>query len=240
MIHPSIRRSKRQREPINREEKSEMSTKNELLNVLDVINQALTQDNTSAAHSILNQLIHDVRDDKFLIAKEKLTQRSLFTISDIENPQAPTQIEIIAPARLTEQKIEEENAEEELPSWAAGLIHFTGTENYYKSLLGKMLHTDGVEFLAEQAGAYWLVDLVASYLHKKSIRQELSNGGMCFWDLTVNADHSAVVTCRRDSGDKPWVRQEIPMTDFPLKSIKLYLAAGGPDGLPVLMLPTEY
>lgn len=217
-----------------------MSTKNELLNVLDVINQALNQDNPSAAHSILKQLIHDVRDDKFLIAKEKLTQRSLFTISDIENPQTPTQIEIIAPARITEQKIDEEKAEEEPPSWAAGLAHFTGTEDYYASMLGKMVYTDGVQYLAEQAGAFWLIDLVASYLHKKQIRQELSDGGMCFWDLTVNDDHSAVVTCRRDSGDKPWVRQEIPMTDFPLKSIKLYLGAGGPEGLPVLMLPTEY
>jgi hypothetical protein len=54
-----------------------------------------------------------------------------------------------------------------------------------------------------------------------------------FWKLRVNPDNSAVLTCERDSDDVA-ITQEIPYTDFPLESVKLYLADG------VLLLPSEY
>ncbi len=42
------------------------------------------------------------------------------------------------------------------------LNQFTGTECYYAYLVGLKL-TDGVKFMADKAGAYWLLDIIASY-----------------------------------------------------------------------------
>jgi hypothetical protein len=41
----------------------------------------------------------------------------------------------------------------------AELRQFTGTDHWYKHTLNrKVLFTDGVKYLADQAGAYWLLD----------------------------------------------------------------------------------
>ena len=42
------------------------------------------------------------------------------------------------------------------------LAQFTGTEAYYRYVGGTLL-TDGTKYLANEAGAYWLMDLIASY-----------------------------------------------------------------------------
>ena len=49
-----------------------------------------------------------------------------------------------------------------------GLAQMTGTEQYHKlsPLHGRMVCTDGVAWLAENAGehgAHWLIDIIASY-----------------------------------------------------------------------------
>ena len=42
------------------------------------------------------------------------------------------------------------------------LQQFTGTEQWFRHGLNrKVLYTDGVQYVAEQAGAYWLVDEIA-------------------------------------------------------------------------------
>ena len=43
------------------------------------------------------------------------------------------------------------------------LAHFIGTEHYYRLTPSAVL-TDGTKYLAEGAGAFWLMDAVASYL----------------------------------------------------------------------------
>jgi hypothetical protein len=45
----------------------------------------------------------------------------------------------------------------------AALAQFTGTERYYR-INRKCLLTDGTRYLAEEAGAFWLMDAAASYL----------------------------------------------------------------------------
>ena len=45
----------------------------------------------------------------------------------------------------------------------AALAQFTGTERYYR-IAPKFLITDGVKFLAENAGCYWLLDVAVSHL----------------------------------------------------------------------------
>lgn len=51
------------------------------------------------------------------------------------------------------------------------LDHFTGTECYYRYLCGLRL-TDGVKYLADEGGAYWLLDIIASYQPDAKIRRE--------------------------------------------------------------------
>jgi hypothetical protein len=112
------------------------------------------------------------------------------------------------------------------------LHQFTGTENYYRHLLG-IVYTDGVQYLAQEAGAYWLIDAIASWQIDPVILKDWMLQEIQFWKLQVNSDNSAVLSCERDTDDVV-LTQDIPFTDFPLESIKLYL------NHKVLMLPSEY
>lgn len=49
-----------------------------------------------------------------------------------------------------------------------GLTNFYGTEDYHKFsiLFPNLFLTDGVKFLADNAGAYWLMDIIGSYQPK--------------------------------------------------------------------------
>lgn len=111
------------------------------------------------------------------------------------------------------------------------LSQFSGTDNWWRHWTGRITYTDGVKFLAEKAGAFWLIDLVASYQTGRLRQEEFQ-----IWKLVVDHDKRpmAVATCQADKNWPVLVRQEIEYTDFPLPSTKLYLAHG------VLMLPDEY
>lgn len=65
---------------------------------------------------------------------------------------------------------------------------------------------------------------------------------MQFWELKVNPDKSAVLTCVPDSGMTPVVVQRIPYTDFDLPRIKFYVQpqAMGSRRVWVIFLPSEY
>jgi len=112
----------------------------------------------------------------------------------------------------------------------ARLDWFTGTEQYHRHFTGLQL-TDGVLFLAENAGAHWLVDIIASY--QSYLCQDDMLRQYQFWTLKVNADKTAVVICERDTDDVV-LKQEIERTDFPLDEIRLYVENG------VLLLPSEH
>ena len=107
------------------------------------------------------------------------------------------------------------------------LRQFTGSEHWYRHWLG-ILYTDGVKFLAERAGAYWLIDAVVSY------QKELKDVTFQIWTIVVSEDNSAILQMREDSDMPVRVEQVIEYSDFPLESIKLYFIDG------VLLLPSEY
>ncbi|MGI0485515.1 DUF6876 family protein [Pantanalinema rosaneae CENA516] len=118
------------------------------------------------------------------------------------------------------------------PLTEADLAQFTGTSTYYQHSL-RVQYTDGVRYLAERAGAYWLIDAIASWqidprVHRDPMLQQIQ-----FWKLAVNDDRSALLVCERDEGDVA-VSQEIPFTDFPLNQVRLYFQNG------VVLLPSEY
>ncbi|MCZ8119641.1 MAG: hypothetical protein O9295_16715 [Microcystis sp. LE18-22.4A] len=118
------------------------------------------------------------------------------------------------------------------------LSQFTGTENHYRNKNYPFLYTDGIKYLAENGGAYWLLDAIASWQLEKIIRCDQYLADLQFWKLKVSDDNSAVLTCERDTDDIA-CEQKIPFTDFPIQEICLYLVNMG-NGEGVLMLPSEY
>jgi hypothetical protein len=117
------------------------------------------------------------------------------------------------------------------------LSQFTGTEHYYRYWLGLVL-TDGVKYLADEAGCYWLLDAIGSYQSQLAKHPDHRMQEMQSWRLTVNADKSAVLTCVADSGEPPVVTQQIEMTDFPLPEIQIWVGIEGDRR--IALLPSEY
>ncbi|MGB3756806.1 MAG: DUF6876 family protein [Rivularia sp. (in: cyanobacteria)] len=110
------------------------------------------------------------------------------------------------------------------------LKKFYGSANLYKHWLG-LRYTEGIQYLAQEANCYWLLDAIASHQTK----QFLSNPKLRefqIWHLQVK-DNSGVLICEWDTNQEV-LRQEIEYTDFPLNHIKLYLVEK------VLMLNNEY
>lgn len=75
------------------------------------------------------------------------------------------------------------------------LAGFSGTEYWYKYPLPGCTFTDGVQFIAREYGAYWLIDLVFSYQCKPALRKEFFQ----VWELTCISGDAFNVTC--DDGD---------------------------------------
>ena len=110
----------------------------------------------------------------------------------------------------------------------ADLAQFTGTEHWYRHWTGRGTFTDGIKFMADRAGAYWLIDVVFSHQLKAKVRAEPFQ----IWELKVK-DGKGVVTMRRDSDCKPIVTQRLEYTDFPMAEVKMYFEND------VLLLPSE-
>lgn len=91
-----------------------------------------------------------------------------------------------------------------------------------------MTYTEGVQYLAETDGAYWLVDKVATLQLEPKVRAEEFQS----WKLKVK-DRTAVLTC--DDGNHNIVYSEvIDFTDFPLDEIELWVEGN------VILLPSEH
>jgi len=111
------------------------------------------------------------------------------------------------------------------------LMMFCGSEKFYRHPLTRQyIYTEGVKFLADNAGAYWLIDAIVSYRRKEEFQ---------VWVLKVK-NESAVLTMQEDTslGWPALVTQEIPYTDFPLSEMKLYCQNNG-QGF-TIFLPSEY
>jgi hypothetical protein len=127
----------------------------------------------------------------------------------------------------------------------ADLQDFTGTLSYYQTSIPRIYSTDGVQYLAEHAKAYWLIDAIASHQFNSAVRAE----GFQVWTLHVGSTQEhpmpqsikAILICD-DGNGRELTRQNIPYTDFPLPQIKLYCCDGdiGGKSAKIIMLPTEY
>lgn len=125
----------------------------------------------------------------------------------------------------------------------AELRQFTGDlERDGHPLNRRLLYTPGVQFLAESAGAYWLIDAVASWLgtpeYRAAVTADCRVDDLHFWKLTVRENRSATLSARVDSDVNPFIVQEIPFTDFCLESIDLWCGFDGQHY--TLYLPSEH
>lgn len=119
------------------------------------------------------------------------------------------------------------------------LTLFTGTERWYRysPLFPNVLLTDGAKFIADECGAYWLMDVIGSHLPavKRAgerfaiavlAKKTPYEGG---WYFHLVDDIPSNVT---------YARQDIEFSDFPLDEIKLYVIDDGEHV--TILLPSEY
>jgi len=111
------------------------------------------------------------------------------------------------------------------------LRQFTGSEHWYRhGLVRTVVFTDGAKYVADQAGAYWLLDEIAlARRYEKSVAGEEFQ----LWKLKVKSDHTATLTCE-DGNGKAVFSKAIEYTDFPLPEIALYFTDN------TILLPSEY
>lgn len=116
------------------------------------------------------------------------------------------------------------------------LTGFTGSDTLTRhGLTRRILMTQGVVFLAEQAQAHWLTDLIVSHQADPRVRAEPFQ----VWTLAVNVETRSAVATMTDGNTKQAVTlQEISWTDFPLPEVTLWLVQEGDTW--VMLLPSEY
>jgi hypothetical protein len=111
------------------------------------------------------------------------------------------------------------------------LIQFTGSEQWYRhAMVRDILYTDGVKYVAETGGAYWLIDEIA---FAQRFDKLLAAEKFQSWKLTVNSDHTATLDCEDGDGNAVFSKT-IAYTDFPLAEITLYFINN------TILLPSEY
>lgn len=117
-----------------------------------------------------------------------------------------------------------------MPTTAAKLQEYiaqaNGFETHYRHALTGMGYSEVVKGVAEEGGAYWLVDAIL--ISSKCRRLQQKCAGLEFWTLTVK-DNAAVLTCTDGGigGEKENVvyTQQIEFTDFPLDAVTLTTTA---------------
>lgn len=98
------------------------------------------------------------------------------------------------------------------------LNQFTGTENYYSNKpLFKGVNTDGVQYVAIEAKAFWLKDACLSHaeFNPKCKKQDL----LIF--KLIRKGEGAILSIE-DGNENVLDTQEIEYTDFPLDSFEIW------------------
>lgn len=124
---------------------------------------------------------------------------------------------------------------------AHALMHFTGSEHFYKHvLMPKVVYTEGCAFLSLN-GAGWLIDAIASYQPMMSRRKDAD---FQEWVLTVETEtEKGILACHIEdpiTGNVTTpIVQRFDYTDFPLPEIKFFVCRNELGGF-TIMLTSEY
>ncbi len=111
------------------------------------------------------------------------------------------------------------------------LRQFTGSENWYRHpLIRTILFTDGAKYVADQAGAYWLLaEIALAQKYDKAIAGE----GFQLWKLVVHGNNTGILICE-DGNGRAVMSKPLDYTDFPQGGIELYFTNN------TILLPSEY
>jgi hypothetical protein len=113
----------------------------------------------------------------------------------------------------------------------SALRQFTGTEQWHRhGLVRTVLFTDGAQYVADTAGAYWLLDEIAL---AQRFTKRVAAEAFQLWTLRVHPDQTATLTCEDGNGNVV-CSKAIAYTDFPLEEITFYFTDN------VILLPSEY
>ena len=108
------------------------------------------------------------------------------------------------------------------------LIAFIGTETWHRHPLNRsMLLTDGVVYFADQAGAWWFLDIVATEVMRFHRMKPF-----LVIDLDVASDKAVIRVS--DGNDAVLFSRHIHFTDAPDGLWRFYLTDS------VMLLPSEY
>ncbi|MBK9118176.1 MAG: hypothetical protein IPM18_01030 [Phycisphaerales bacterium] len=129
------------------------------------------------------------------------------------------------------------------PLTHADLRQFTGDLDRFRHPLARgVIYTPGVQYLAERAGAYWLIDEIALAIAGGAVAKAGKSDdrvlSLHFWKLEVREDRTAELTARADDGVPPFVSKVIPWTDFPLDAVSIWAGFDGRHW--TLYLPSEH
>jgi hypothetical protein len=102
-----------------------------------------------------------------------------------------------------------------------------GTDQWYRhGLVRAVVYTAGAQYVAETAGAYWLLDMIAT----EGTMTALRNEPFQVWRLDV-ASLTITVT---DGNERILHTKKLDFTDFPEPGIELWFTDN------TILLPTEY
>ncbi len=108
------------------------------------------------------------------------------------------------------------------------LIAFIGTETWHRHALNRhMLLTDGVRYFADQAGAWWLLDIVATEVFRLQAAHP-------FLSITIDVREGEADIRVSDGNDAMLFTRHIHFTDAPDGLWRFFLTDN------VVLLPSEY
>jgi hypothetical protein len=111
------------------------------------------------------------------------------------------------------------------------LERFQYAQTHYRHWSRAFYYTDGVAYLAEQAGANWLLDHIAA--HQKRARRDSSLRECQIWTLRKTGTFAARIMCSREDGEDVFYDDVTILGGFPLDEVRLYFESE------TLMLPGE-
>ena len=109
------------------------------------------------------------------------------------------------------------------------LAQFTGTEEWYRHSINRSVtYTEGVQYFAEKAGCYWLLDILATQPEILKQAEEFAN-----IKFTAHEDLTGNLRVSDGNGNEVY-HKKIGYTDCPTGTWEFFFYNN------VIMLPSEY
>lgn len=112
-----------------------------------------------------------------------------------------------------------------------GMKQFYGTEQWFRVHAGILL-TEGTKWVAENAGAYWLIADIPW-----SIKRLIHSHTWGMVKMAIEPSGRAKITVD-DGNGHVYYTQEVEYTDFPLEKFSFWCVSDGNNI--IVMLPSEY